>query len=84
MCLCYRERYLFTGDHLAWSPEREHVYAFRSAVWYDWRTQIASMERLARLRFEWILPGHGRRCHFPEAEMRDQMRRCIEWMKAAS
>src|SRR6185295_7821503 len=47
-CLLYRERFLFTGDHLAWSETRGQLYAFRSATWYDWATQVRSMERLAR------------------------------------
>src|SRR5262249_54312862 len=79
-CLLHRERYLFTGDHLAWSETRGHFYAFRSATWYDWKTQIRSMERLARERFEWVLPGHGRRAHVAPPEMPAAMRRCIEWM----
>jgi hypothetical protein len=38
------------------------------------------MERLARFRFEWILPGHGRRCHFPADEMVREMERCLAWL----
>jgi len=81
-CLLYRARYLFTGDHLAWSETRGHLYAFRSATWFDWKTQIRSMERLARERFEWVLPGHGRRAHVPLPAMREEMERCVAWMKA--
>jgi glyoxylase-like metal-dependent hydrolase (beta-lactamase superfamily II)/ferredoxin len=81
-CLVYRERFLFSGDHVAYSEPRGHVHAFRSACWYSWPVQIASMERLARETFEWILPGHGRRCHFPADEMKAQMARCVAWMKA--
>jgi glyoxylase-like metal-dependent hydrolase (beta-lactamase superfamily II)/ferredoxin len=81
LCLLYRERFLFTGDHLAWSERLGHVYAFRSATWFSWEEQIRSMERLARERFEWVLPGHGRRCRFEAGEMREQMKRCVEWMK---
>lgn len=80
-CLLYRERFLFTGDHLAWSEERGHVYAFRTACWYDWGVQIESMRRLARHDFEWILPGHGRRCRFEREAMRGQMTRAIAWME---
>jgi glyoxylase-like metal-dependent hydrolase (beta-lactamase superfamily II)/ferredoxin len=81
-CLLYRERFLFTGDHLAWSETRGHLYAFRTATWFDWKTQIRSMERLARERFEWVLPGHGRRAHVPLPAMREEMERCVTWMKA--
>jgi glyoxylase-like metal-dependent hydrolase (beta-lactamase superfamily II) len=80
-CFLFANQYLFTGDHLAWSPSRGHVYAFRSACWFDWSVQTASMERLARHDFTWILPGHGRRAHFELPQMREQMQRCIEWMK---
>jgi glyoxylase-like metal-dependent hydrolase (beta-lactamase superfamily II)/ferredoxin len=78
----YREKFLFTGDHLAWSPSREHLYAFRSACWYSWSEQITSMERLLDHRFEWVLPGHGRPIHLPAAAMQDSLERCIAWMKA--
>ncbi len=81
-CLLYRERFLFTGDHLAWSTTRGHLYAFRSATWFDWDTQVRSMERLVAERFEWVLPGHGWRKRIPAAEMRAEMERCVEWMKA--
>lgn len=78
----YRDTYLFTGDHLAWSEARGHLYAFRSACWYSWREQIASMERLLDYRFEWVLPGHGRPAHLPAAGMRASLERCIDWMKS--
>ncbi|HEX6095300.1 MAG TPA: MBL fold metallo-hydrolase [Thermoanaerobaculia bacterium] len=80
----YRERYLFTGDHLAWSAQRGHLYAFRSACWYSWTEQIRSMERLLDYSFEWVLPGHGRPVQLPPAEMRQSLERCIAWMKQVS
>ena len=81
-CLLSDETVLFTGDHLAWSPELEQIYGFRDACWFDWGALLRSTEKLAAQRFEWILPGHGRRCHFPAAQMRAEMQRCIAWMKA--
>ncbi len=76
-----RETYLFTGDHLAWSERRGHLYAFRSACWYSWTEQIRSMERLLDYRFEWVLPGHGRPVHLGAAAMRVSLERCVAWMK---
>ncbi len=76
-----REKYLFTGDHLAWSPRLEHLYAFRSVCWYSWEAQIESMKRLLDYRFEWVLPGHGRRAHLSAADMRASLETCIEWME---
>ena len=80
-CFLYRDKYLFTGDHLAFSPRRGHLYAFRSACWYSWKEQTQSMERLLEYSFEWVLPGHGRRLYLPAGEMRKSLEQCVEWMK---
>lgn len=77
----YREKYLFTGDHLAWDEENGRLYAFRRACWYSWPAQIESMKRLLEFRFEWVLPGHGRRMNLPAAQMRHELEKCIEWME---
>ncbi|MEP6903463.1 MAG: MBL fold metallo-hydrolase [Actinomycetota bacterium] len=79
--LLYKNRFLFTGDHLAWSPKRETLIAFRRACWYSWIEQIRSMERLADYDFEWVLPGHGRIASLPRTEMRRHLVGCVEWMK---
>jgi glyoxylase-like metal-dependent hydrolase (beta-lactamase superfamily II)/ferredoxin len=79
--LLYQRKFLFTGDHLAWSPNRETLTAFRSACWYSWEEQIRSMEKLRRHDFEWVLPGHGRIHHDDPENMRRHLERCIEWMK---
>lgn len=85
MVLLYGKKFLFTGDHLAWSPERRTLIAFRSANWYSWPEQTRSMERqLARFDdwpFEWVLPGHGRIHHAPAGEMRRHLAGCVEWMQ---
>ncbi|MEO8378112.1 MAG: MBL fold metallo-hydrolase [Acidobacteriota bacterium] len=77
----YRNTYLFTGDHLAWSERRGHLYAFRSACWYSWSEQIRSMKRLLDYSFEWVLPGHGRPIHLSRAEMKASLGKCVEWME---
>lgn len=79
--LLYQDKFLFTGDHLAWSPYLNHLYAFRRFCWYSWSEQIKSMERLANYTFEWVLPGHGRRYHGDRATTQAQMQQCISWMK---
>ena len=80
--LLYKDKYLFTGDHLAWSPTRETLTAFRSACWYSWPVQTRSMERLLDYSFEWVLPGHGRIHHDTAEGMREHLKGCVEWMKA--
>jgi glyoxylase-like metal-dependent hydrolase (beta-lactamase superfamily II)/ferredoxin len=82
MVLLYRDKYLFTGDHLAWSPVRETLTAFRSACWYSWTEQTRSMEKLLDYSFEWVLPGHGRIHGDTREGMHAHLERCIEWMRA--
>jgi glyoxylase-like metal-dependent hydrolase (beta-lactamase superfamily II)/ferredoxin len=82
--LHYRHEIFFTGDHLAWSPQRDTLIAFRDACWYSWTEQTRSMERLLPYRFEWVLPGHGRIHHAPAAEMHAHLERCVAWMKSVS
>ena len=82
--LLYRDTYLFSGDHVAWSDALGQVYAFRRACWYDWDVQVESMKRLLAYEFEWILPGHGRRCRFGTGRMRVEMERAVRWMERAS
>ena len=79
--LLYRMQGLFTGDHLAWSPTRDTLIAFRDACWYSWSIQTGSMERLLDYRFEWVLPGHGRIHHAPADEMHEHLERCVAWMR---
>jgi glyoxylase-like metal-dependent hydrolase (beta-lactamase superfamily II)/ferredoxin len=79
--LLYREQALFTGDHLAWSPERQALTGHRDYCWYSWKEQTHSMEKLLAYRFEWILPGHGRMHHAPAKEMHELLERCVARMK---
>ena len=79
--LLYKNKFLFTGDHLAWSPNRNTLIAFRSACWYSWEAQIRSMEKLLDHDFEWVLPGHGRMHRDTVENMRGHLRGCIGWMK---
>ena len=61
MALLYRDTFLFTGDHLWWDEDVERLDMGRGVCWYDWREQLRSLEKLRAFRFEWVLPGHGRR-----------------------
>jgi glyoxylase-like metal-dependent hydrolase (beta-lactamase superfamily II)/ferredoxin len=79
--LLYREKVLFTGDHLAWSPTRETLTAFRDVCWYSWKEQTRSMEKLLAYRFESVLPGHGRIHNGTAEEMHEHLERCVARMK---
>jgi glyoxylase-like metal-dependent hydrolase (beta-lactamase superfamily II)/ferredoxin len=79
--LLYKNKFLFTGDHLAWSPSKQTLTAFRGVNWYSWPEQTRSMSKLLAHRFEWVLPGHGR-IHQDTAEaMRAHLQGCVEWMR---
>jgi glyoxylase-like metal-dependent hydrolase (beta-lactamase superfamily II) len=72
MALHYREKFLFTGDHLWWNPLMRLFEAPQQRVWRA-KVLIASLERLLAYRFEWVLAGHGDRVKLPAEEMRDQL-----------
>ncbi len=81
--LLYRDKYLFTGDHLAWSSRRKGLVAFRDACWYSWKEQTRSMERLLDFRFAWVLPGHGAWHRADSADaMRRELESCVRWMRS--
>jgi len=77
----YRNKFLFTGDHLAWSPARQTLTAFRSVTWYSWAEQTRSMEKLLNYEFEWVLPGHGDIHYASARSMHEHLERCVAWMK---
>jgi glyoxylase-like metal-dependent hydrolase (beta-lactamase superfamily II)/ferredoxin len=83
-CLLYRNTFLFTGDHLWWSPERGMLSASRSFNWYSWEEQLRSLERLLDFDFRVVLPGHGRalRTDSPAA-MRRELERALVRLRAS-
>ncbi|MFH9422270.1 MBL fold metallo-hydrolase [Streptomyces sp. NPDC017529] len=70
------ERYCFSGDSFYWSRTTGDVEVADSVTWFSIEALAASLARtVGRLRFEWLLPGHGGRKHLPAADMADRMRR---------
>ena len=55
------DRYLFTGDSLAWFHRDGDLGAFRNACWYSWSEQTSSLGRFADSdhRFDRLFCGHG-------------------------
>ncbi|PIP93792.1 MAG: MBL fold metallo-hydrolase [Bdellovibrio sp. CG12_big_fil_rev_8_21_14_0_65_39_13] len=80
--LLYKDHFLFTGDHLAYSNKNKQLIAFKNACWYDFTVQINSMEKLQNYSFSQILPGHGAPFYAPPQKMIVEMQNCIEWMKS--
>jgi glyoxylase-like metal-dependent hydrolase (beta-lactamase superfamily II)/ferredoxin len=79
--LLFQDRFLFTGDHLAWDRETKQLSASEDYCWYSWPQQAESMGRLAGYRFEWVLPGHGQKVQLPADEMRTQILRLAKTMR---
>ena len=80
--LLYRDRFLFTGDHLMGREDGSALYASRGVCWYSWPEQIRSMERLLDFDFAWVLPGHGGRYRADSpAAMRREVERVIARMR---
>jgi glyoxylase-like metal-dependent hydrolase (beta-lactamase superfamily II)/ferredoxin len=75
--LLFRDRFLFTGDHLDWDRDEQQLAALKEYCWYSWPQQAESVARLADFQFEWVLPGHGQRIHLPDREMRTEINRLV-------
>jgi glyoxylase-like metal-dependent hydrolase (beta-lactamase superfamily II) len=78
--LLYRNKYLFSGDHLWWSRNRKALSAGRSVAWYSWREQARSMKKLLDYDFEWVLPGHGERIHLSSEQVEADLHALVERM----
>jgi glyoxylase-like metal-dependent hydrolase (beta-lactamase superfamily II)/ferredoxin len=79
--LLYRNRFLFTGDHLAWSRDQQRLGASQDYCWHSWPRQLASLDRLRQFRFEWVLPGHGQRVHLPDLQMQSALQELVERLR---
>src|SRR5262245_31046946 len=78
MALLFANRYLFTGDHLAWDRENNRLTAFRDYCWHSWPQQQESLARLLNYHFHWVLPGHGQRVNLPAEAMRRELADLVE------
>jgi glyoxylase-like metal-dependent hydrolase (beta-lactamase superfamily II)/ferredoxin len=70
------DRFLFSGDSLAWDAEDDDLVAWEDVCWWSWPAQLASLRKLAQVSsFEWVLPGHGHRspAPLPTAEHRERL-----------
>jgi glyoxylase-like metal-dependent hydrolase (beta-lactamase superfamily II)/ferredoxin len=79
------DRFLFTGDSLAWSRDDGDLTAFRGACWYSWPEQTRSLARLADgpWRFEWVLAGHGDKRRRPAGEMHERLVALVRRMESS-
>jgi glyoxylase-like metal-dependent hydrolase (beta-lactamase superfamily II)/ferredoxin len=76
--LLYRNKYLFSGDHIAWDRDIGALRARPSVCWYNWDEQKRSIVKLNDYSFQWILPGHGQKVHLDAATMKKELGKLIE------
>ncbi|WP_413100486.1 4Fe-4S domain-containing protein [Streptomyces sp. Inha503] len=73
------DRYCFSGDSVYWSRALGDLAVAESVTWHSIEELAASLARVAgRLRFEWILPGHGDRCRLDADDMSRRLRALAE------
>ena len=77
MALLYKDKFLFTGDHLWWNQDTRSLGTPQRLVWRK-RVLVDSIRKLLNYRFEWVLAGHGDRTRLPAGEMRAQVQALLE------
>jgi glyoxylase-like metal-dependent hydrolase (beta-lactamase superfamily II)/ferredoxin len=82
MALLYKNRFLFTGDHLWWDSAQQRLSAPSQLVWRR-HVLVNSIQNLLDYPFEWVLAGHGDRTHLPAHEMRAQLQALVERRQTA-
>ena len=76
MALLYKEKYLFTGDHLWWDRDTKSLDVPSVLVW-DAERLSQSTKRLLGFSFQWVLPGHGERIRFLPNQMHIELEQLI-------
>ncbi len=82
MALLYKNRFLFTGDHLWWDSAQNMLGAPSRLVWRK-HVLADSIKKLLDYPFEWVLAGHGDRTRLPADEMRAQLEALLERRRPA-
>ena len=81
--LLYKDRFLFTGDHLWWEPDRRILESPRQLVW-NRSALLQSIAKLADYRFEWVLAGHGDRVKLSADQMNGKILDLVSRRRLAS
>ena len=82
-CFLYKEKFLFTGDHLCYSKHLGHLYAFINHCWHSRELLLESVKKLRNYTFSHVLPGHGSPYQFNSSkEALDSLNKGISWMES--
>ncbi len=76
MALLYKNRFLFSGDHLWWDRDLKQLGTPKNLVWDDLQLE-QSVKKLLNSSFNWVLPGHGERIHLPATEMKSALEQLV-------
>ena len=77
IALLYKQRFLFTGDHLWWNRDTKTLEVPSVYVWNEEQLH-RSTRHLLSYQFEWVLPGHGSRIQLPSSTMRLELSRLVQ------
>ena len=77
LALLYKNRFLFSGDHLWWDRGLQQLGTPERLVW-DTAQLEQSIRKLLGHDFEWVLPGHGERIHLPPTKMKNAIEQLIQ------
>ena len=78
LTLLYKNEFMFTGDHLFYSAEKDKVYASKSVSWYSWKIQLGSIQKLLNYHFSWIMPGHGGWIHREDKLIKEDLQEVLK------
>jgi len=77
--LLYKDYYLFSGDNLAYNSQKKTLVAFKNYCWYDWKTQLTSLQSLLRYSFSYVLAGHGESFKSNTNTMNQMLKDCLKY-----
>ncbi|KAI3905166.1 hypothetical protein MKX01_017412 [Papaver californicum] len=80
VCLLYKLlKVLFAGDHI--SKDQSGLFIGEQYNQQSVPLQLESVRKLLDFEFEWILPGHGRRVEFKDAQEKNEALKAFLVMK---
>ena len=74
--LLYKNRFLFSGDHLWWDRDLQQLGTPKNLVWNNAQLE-QSVKNLLNSSFDWVLPGHGERMHLPASKMKSALEQLV-------
>jgi glyoxylase-like metal-dependent hydrolase (beta-lactamase superfamily II)/ferredoxin len=77
----YRNKFLFTGDHLFYDQSLKMLASSKNVCWFSWEEQIDSTRKLLQYQFEWLLPGHGGWGREAPERMHQQLKDLVDQME---